>query len=151
MNSPSDKSNPHPVSRVMLTWLICLAAAIALVAASNLSLPASGRPALWAQSVCVIILSIIFLGLWRFARWCCCWQNFRRTLLGAAILATLVVIFYTEEDWRGKRAWENCKADLEAKGVTFNSDVIHSPVCRMRVIQDSEGNSILLHQLKNKN
>src|SRR5690348_7030654 len=41
-------------------------------------------------------------------------------------------------------------AALEGKGVTFNSDMIHSPVCRMRVIEDSEGNSILLHQLKNK-
>jgi predicted enzyme related to lactoylglutathione lyase len=38
--------------------------------------------------------------------------------------------------------------DLKGKGVTFKSDVIHSPVCRMAVCLDSEGNSILLHQLK---
>ena len=41
-------------------------------------------------------------------------------------------------------------ADLEAKQVVFKSDLIHSPVCRMRVIEDSEGNAILLHELKNK-
>lgn len=41
-------------------------------------------------------------------------------------------------------------ADLEAKNVTFASDMIHSPVCRMRVIADSEGNRILLHELKRK-
>lgn len=41
-------------------------------------------------------------------------------------------------------------ADLEGKGVTFKTDLIHSPVCRMRVIEDSEGNAILLHQLKNR-
>lgn len=41
-------------------------------------------------------------------------------------------------------------AELEGKGVTFHSDLIHSPVCRMRVIGDSEGNAILLHQLKNR-
>lgn len=41
-------------------------------------------------------------------------------------------------------------ADLEAKGVTFKSDLIHSPVCRMRVIGDTEGNAILLHELKEK-
>jgi predicted enzyme related to lactoylglutathione lyase len=41
-------------------------------------------------------------------------------------------------------------ADLKGKGVTFKSDVIHSPVCRMAVCLDSEGNSILLHQLKPK-
>ena len=33
---------------------------------------------------------------------------------------------------------------------TFKGDVIHSPVCRMAVCLDSEGNSILLHQLNPK-
>ncbi|MES1156486.1 MAG: VOC family protein [Alphaproteobacteria bacterium] len=41
-------------------------------------------------------------------------------------------------------------ADLKAKGVAFNTDMIHSPVCRMIVISDTEGNSVLLHQLKHK-
>ena len=41
-------------------------------------------------------------------------------------------------------------ADLKAKGVEFKGDMIHSPVCRMAVCLDSEGNSILLHQLKPK-
>lgn len=41
-------------------------------------------------------------------------------------------------------------AELKAKGVTFKSHVIHSPVCRMAVCLDSEGNSILLHELKKK-
>jgi predicted enzyme related to lactoylglutathione lyase len=41
-------------------------------------------------------------------------------------------------------------ADLKAKGVKFTSDVIDSPVCTMAVCLDSEGNSILLHQLKPK-
>jgi predicted enzyme related to lactoylglutathione lyase len=40
--------------------------------------------------------------------------------------------------------------DLKSKNVAFKSDIIHSPVCRMAVILDSEGNSILLHQLKQK-
>ena len=40
--------------------------------------------------------------------------------------------------------------DLKAKGVTFKGGVIDSPVCRMAVCLDSEGNSILLHQLKPK-
>lgn len=41
-------------------------------------------------------------------------------------------------------------ADLKAKNVEFKGDMIHSPVCRMAVCVDSEGNSILLHQLKPK-
>lgn len=38
-------------------------------------------------------------------------------------------------------------ADLRAKGVTFKSDIIHGPACRMAVCLDPDGNSILLHQL----
>jgi predicted enzyme related to lactoylglutathione lyase len=39
-------------------------------------------------------------------------------------------------------------ARLKAEGVAFKADNIHSPVCRMAVILDSEGNSIILHELK---
>jgi predicted enzyme related to lactoylglutathione lyase len=40
--------------------------------------------------------------------------------------------------------------DLKSKGVQFSGDIIHSPVCRMAVCLDSEGNSLLLHQLEPK-
>jgi uncharacterized protein YndB with AHSA1/START domain/predicted enzyme related to lactoylglutathione lyase len=36
---------------------------------------------------------------------------------------------------------------LQEKGVAFKTDVIRGPRCRMAVCLDSEGNSILLHQL----
>lgn len=39
-------------------------------------------------------------------------------------------------------------ARLKGEGVVFRSELIHSPVCRMSVILDSEGNAILLHELK---
>jgi predicted enzyme related to lactoylglutathione lyase len=39
-------------------------------------------------------------------------------------------------------------ADLQAKGVAFKSEIIDTPVCFMSVCLDSEGNSVLLHQLK---
>lgn len=41
-------------------------------------------------------------------------------------------------------------SDLKEKGVAFSSDVIDTPVCRMAMCVDSEGNSLLLHQLKAK-
>jgi hypothetical protein len=50
------------------------------------------------------------------------WHWLRRILITLAVLATLVAIFYTEEDWRGKRAWENCKHELEAKGAVLDWD-----------------------------
>lgn len=41
-------------------------------------------------------------------------------------------------------------ADLKAKGVAFKGDVVHGPKCRMATCVDSEGNSLLLHQLNEK-
>ena len=39
-------------------------------------------------------------------------------------------------------------ADLKTKGVAFPADDIESPVCRMAVCLDPDGNSIILHKLK---
>ncbi|HEX8702406.1 MAG TPA: VOC family protein [Myxococcaceae bacterium] len=39
---------------------------------------------------------------------------------------------------------------LKSEGVQFKAEMVHSPVCRMSVILDSEGNSIILHKLKNR-
>jgi hypothetical protein len=43
-----------------------------------------------------------------------------RVLFVSACLLTVIAIFYTEENWRGKRAWKSCREQLEAKGVDFN-------------------------------
>src|SRR5579871_2476004 len=40
----------------------------------------------------------------------------RRWFFCVAALATLIALFYAEEDWRGKRAWEQTKRDMDAKG-----------------------------------
>lgn len=48
------------------------------------------------------------------------WRMLRRAIVGIAALLTLVALFYAEENWRGKRAWENYKQELEAKGVQLN-------------------------------
>src|ERR1019366_7618783 len=52
----------------------------------------------------------------RFIRWL-----FSRSLLGCALvglagLITLLVLVCTEENWRGKRAWERYKHELAAQG-----------------------------------
>lgn len=41
-------------------------------------------------------------------------------------------------------------ARLKAAGAQFKADMIHSPVCRMSILLDSEGNSIILHELKKR-
>ena len=45
---------------------------------------------------------------------------------------------------------EALTAQLKSKGVAFKAEQIQSPVCRMSIILDSEGNSIILHQLHKK-
>ena len=44
------------------------------------------------------------------------WGVMRRCLFVFACLATVVGLFYAVENWRGKRAWEKCRRELEAKG-----------------------------------
>jgi predicted enzyme related to lactoylglutathione lyase len=38
--------------------------------------------------------------------------------------------------------------DLKAANVTFAAEGIDSPVCRMAVVQDPDGNKIIIHKLK---
>lgn len=53
----------------------------------------------------------------------------RRLLFVFLGLAVLIALFYAEEDWRGKRAWENCKRELMAKGEVLDwSTYIPPPV-----------------------
>ena len=57
------------------------------------------------------------------------WRRLRRCLLAAAVVLTLIAAFYTEEKWRGKRAWENCKRGMEAKGIKMDwAEYIPAPV-----------------------
>jgi predicted enzyme related to lactoylglutathione lyase len=39
-------------------------------------------------------------------------------------------------------------AQLKAKGVNFAMEDIESPVCRMAIVKDPDGNAIILHKLK---
>src|ERR1035438_6040560 len=55
-------------------------------------------------------------GFARFLRRVFCWRMVRRCLFVLACLATLIGLFYAVEDWRGKRAWEKCRRELEARG-----------------------------------
>jgi hypothetical protein len=47
-------------------------------------------------------------------------RNLGRALAVAGILATIVALFYLEEDWRGKHAWAQCRAQLEAQGMVLD-------------------------------
>ena len=48
------------------------------------------------------------------------WRLLRWGLIGLAGLVTLAAILITEENWRGKRAWENYRRAAEARGERFD-------------------------------
>ena len=48
------------------------------------------------------------------------WRLLRRCLIGVAVFLTLLAAFYTVDFWRGKRAWENCKREMAAKGIQLD-------------------------------
>ena len=56
----------------------------------------------------------------RFFRWLFSWRMVRRYLFCLASLATLIAIFYAEENWRGRHAWEKYRRGLEAQGETVD-------------------------------
>ncbi|MBI3875480.1 MAG: hypothetical protein HY300_05885 [Verrucomicrobia bacterium] len=74
-------------------------------------------------ALCASMLALLWLGLlavmlaprWFFSR-----RGLTRILFGIACLATAVALFYTEENWRGRREWERFHRDWEAKGVKFD-------------------------------
>jgi predicted enzyme related to lactoylglutathione lyase len=44
--------------------------------------------------------------------------------------------------------FEAAIADLKKAAVPFDAEDIESPVCRMAVVQDPDGNKIIIHKLK---
>jgi len=65
----------------------------------------------------------------RLVRWCFSWRTLGRLLVGLAALATLIALVGTEENWRGKRAWEHYKRQLEARGEKLDwKDFVPPPV-----------------------
>jgi predicted enzyme related to lactoylglutathione lyase len=64
--------------------------------------------------------------------------------VGLAPSATAGTVAFEVEDL------DALNVQLKAAGVTYRGDMVHSPVCRMSIILDSEGNAIILHELKKK-
>ena len=74
---------------------------------------------IWVATVCVLFLASLLpvLGwLHRFLGWLFSGRIARRMLIALAWIVTLVVLFYTEENWRGARAWDKYRQQLAASG-----------------------------------
>jgi hypothetical protein len=82
----------------------------------------------------VVFASVAICALWFYIIrpllcWLCCWRNLKRSLFALACFATLIALFYAEEDWRGWHAWNQFKHEWEAKGEHFDmAGVAPAPV-----------------------
>ena len=77
-----------------------------------------------------LVVSTGAIGLLAFTKgfvYCC--RHFKRFLFGLACFATLIALFYAEEDWRGWHAWNQYKHQWEAKGEKFDwQSIVPQPV-----------------------
>jgi len=65
----------------------------------------------------------------RFFRWFFSRRTLGSLLVGLAALATLITLVCTEENWRGKRAWQKYARQLEAQGEKLDwKDYVAPPV-----------------------
>ena len=118
----------------LITWLAVAGFTIMLgcfiIALVNDNGPMSGwllAVGIFAGAFLVACLILIYV-VWPLLRWLF-WKHWRRTLFAIACLATLIALFYAEEDWRGKHDWEKFKREWEAKGEHFDfASVIPPPV-----------------------
>jgi len=120
MNESPHNSPGQRMSRALLAWLIFFSVIGLLILVADLMSPGSRRPWYWQQVLIAVLGASAAMCAWLVGRWSCNRHNFGRLLVGTAVFATLAAIFYLEEDWRGKRAWEQCKAELEASGLEMN-------------------------------
>ena len=117
--------------RGLLFWLIPFVL-IFIVICANGNVPDSLKNYLGIPAYALFFsffITLMLLFFVKFFRWVFCWRNFKRFLFGLACFITLAALFYAEENWRGKRDWENYKREWEAKGEKFDfKDFVPPPV-----------------------
>jgi hypothetical protein len=78
----------------------------------------------------MVVFSICFLTRAQIKRvffWLFSWRMVKRGLKALAVLLCLLTMLYVEENWRGKRAWDACRHELEAKGEHLDFDYFIPP------------------------
>ncbi len=114
-------NRPWKGFRGVLWWFILLTAAVFVVSFCIGLRSGFGRlPDLLGSSLAfAVIFSLFGIVIVGPVRWLCRWRNLMRALFAAACLVTLIALFLTEENVRGKRAWKQFVRGIEAKGEKF--------------------------------
>jgi tetratricopeptide (TPR) repeat protein len=66
-----------------------------------------------------VFATLMLLLAAKFFRWLCCWRNFKRFLFGLACFITFLALLVTEENWRGRQAWNQYRREGGAQGMKF--------------------------------
>jgi hypothetical protein len=116
-------------------WLITSGATFLILLVISQMLPGGPKDASqWLVAltfflVASLTVAALVIFLWSFIRWLFCRRNLKRTLFTLACFATLIALFYAEENWRGKHDWNKFKRAWEAKGERFDwQSIVPSPV-----------------------
>jgi hypothetical protein len=116
--------------RPMNSLLACfLLSALTFIGVLSIGLIVAEKPA--AVGLAGVLAGVaFFFGLAiLFFRWLFNPRNFKKAVFSLVCFATLVALFYAEEDWRGWHAWNQFKHEWEAKGEKFNfTDFVPPPV-----------------------
>jgi hypothetical protein len=130
-NPKSIWKKPLRLPQMFLAWLGLMVATMLIFVIVMLAInqPFTKFHEFFGLFVFGAVSASILLAAWIFIRWLCCWRNFKRFFFGIACFATLIALFYAEEDWRGKHDLEKYKREWEAKGEKFDfKDFVPSPV-----------------------
>jgi hypothetical protein len=60
----------------------------------------------------------------RLGRWLFTWRRLRQVLITLAWIITLVALVYAEENWRGRRAWNQYRQQMQAEGIPLDLKVL---------------------------
>jgi hypothetical protein len=63
----------------------------------------------------------------RFFRWLFTWRVLRCCLIVVAWVVTIIALLYGEENWRGRRAWDKFRREVEARGEQIEWKVFIPP------------------------
>jgi hypothetical protein len=112
---------------LLLGWLVLMI--VTMIISLVIMLAAGGRITSEEINLSLVFSLCATVGFFivLFIHWLFCWRNFKRFLFGLACFATLIALFYAEEDWRGKHDWEKFKREWAAKGERFDWQSIVPP------------------------
>ena len=115
------KASPFMPHWLRPWWILTGITFLALVVISSFPPGGPRDGAGWAVALTAFLAaSGLFAGIllvgWRLIRWACDWRHRQRLLFGLASFATLIALFFAEEDWRGWHAWNQYLQARQARG-----------------------------------